>query len=138
VAVNRVTGEVRVLDLDQRTAAGPVVDIAAYLGQQEGGAIQGMGASLSEHAIMQDGAYLTSNFDTYLMPSIADAPERMLVHALEDLDPDDCYGPRGVGELGIGAVTPAIANAVFDAIGMCPAASPISPEAILDAVETLT
>jgi CO/xanthine dehydrogenase Mo-binding subunit len=123
------------LDLDQRSAAGPVVDIAAYLGQQEGGAIQGMGGSLSEDAIMRDGAYLTANFDTYMMPGIADTPARMLVHALEELDPGDCYGPRGVGELGIGAVTPAIANAVLDAIGVCPTVSPISPESILDALE---
>jgi xanthine dehydrogenase D subunit len=135
VAVSRITGEVRVLDLDQRSAAGPVVDVAAYLGQQEGGAVQGMGASLSEEAKMQDGAYLTANLDTYMMPSIADAPERMDVYALEDLDPGDDLGPRGVGELGIGAVSPAIANAVFDAIGVCPTTTPIAPEALIDAMD---
>jgi CO/xanthine dehydrogenase Mo-binding subunit len=69
------------------------------------------------------------------MPCIADAPERLGVYALEELDPGDVYGPRGVGELGIGAVAPAIANAVFDAIGMCPSVSPISPESILDAMD---
>jgi CO/xanthine dehydrogenase Mo-binding subunit len=129
-----VTGEVRVLDLDQRSAAGPVVDVAAYLGQLEGGAVQGIGFTLTEDAAMSEGAYLTRNFDTYLMPSIADAPTRMAVYALEALDAGDEYGPRGVGELGIGAVTPAIANAVRDAIGRCPTISPISPEAILDAL----
>jgi CO/xanthine dehydrogenase Mo-binding subunit len=68
-----------------------------------------------------------------MMPSIADAPVRMAVYALEELDPGDCYGPRGVGELGVGAVTPAIANAVFAALGVCPTTTPFSPEAILDA-----
>jgi len=134
VAVSRVTGEVRVLDLDQRSAAGPVVDLAAYLGQQEGGAVQAIGFTLSEEAAMKNAAYVTANLDTYMMPSIADAPERMAVYALEELDPGDGYGPRGVGELGIGAVTPAIANAVFAAIGVCPTRSPVSPEAILDAM----
>jgi CO/xanthine dehydrogenase Mo-binding subunit len=134
VAVSRITGEVRVLDLDQRSAAGPVMDVAAYLGQQEGGAVQGIGFTLSEDATMTHGAYVTCNFDTYMMPSIADAPARMDVYALEGLDADDAFGPRGVGELGVGAVTPAIANAVFDAIGTCPTVSPISPESILDAV----
>jgi CO/xanthine dehydrogenase Mo-binding subunit len=133
VAVSRITGEVRVLDLDLRSAAGPVVDVAAYLGQQEGGAVQGIGFTLTEAAAMTQGAYVTRNFDTYLMPTVADAPARMAVYALEALDPGDDYGPRGVGELGIGAVTPAIANAVFDAIGRCPTTSPISPETILDA-----
>jgi xanthine dehydrogenase D subunit/xanthine dehydrogenase C subunit len=133
VAVSRVTGEVRVLDLDQRSAAGPVMDVGAYLGQQEGGAVQAVGFTLSEDAVMSNGGYVTANFDTYMMPSIGDAPQRMAVYALEELDPGDRYGPRGVGELGIGAVTPAIANAVFAAIGVCPTRSPISPEAILDA-----
>jgi CO/xanthine dehydrogenase Mo-binding subunit len=133
VAVSRITGEVRVLDLDQRSAAGPVIDVAAYLGQQEGGAVQGIGFTLTEEAVMTQGAYVTRNFDTYLMPSIADAPAQMAVYALEDLDAGDDYGPRGVGELGIGAVTPAIANAVFAAVGLCPTTLPISPEVILDA-----
>jgi xanthine dehydrogenase D subunit/xanthine dehydrogenase C subunit len=134
VAVSRITGEVRVLDLDQRSAAGPVMDVAAYLGQQEGGAVQGIGFTLCEDATMTQGDYDTTNFDTYMMPSSADAPERMDVYALEGLDAGDTFGPRGVGELGVGAVTPAIANAVFEAIGMCPTVSPISPESILDAL----
>jgi len=130
-----VSGAVRVLDLDQHTAAGPVIDIATYLGQQEGGAIQGLGGALSEEALLEAGRYLTSNLDTYLMPGVADAPGNMQVHALEALAPGDAYGPRGVGELGIGAVTPAIANAVFDAIGVCPAMTPICPESLLDAMD---
>jgi xanthine dehydrogenase D subunit len=134
VAVSRITGEVRVLDLDQRSAAGPVVDVAAYLGQQEGGAVQGLGASLTEDAAMRDGVYLTANLDTYMMPSIADAPQRMDVFALEELEPGDDFGPRGVGELGIGAISPAIANAVFEALGVCPTRCPLSPEAVLDAL----
>jgi xanthine dehydrogenase D subunit/xanthine dehydrogenase C subunit len=134
VAVNRISGQIRVLDLNQHSAAGPVLDIAAYLGQQEGGAVQGMGSTLTEDALIRDGEYLTGNFDSYMMPGIADAPERMVVYALEDLDANDPYGPRGVGELGIGAVTPAIVNAVFDATGMCPTVTPISPESILSAM----
>jgi CO/xanthine dehydrogenase Mo-binding subunit len=93
-----------------------------------------MGSTLTEDALMRDGEYLTGNFDSYMMPGIADAPERMVVYALEDLDANDPYGPRGVGELGIGAVTPAIVNAVFDATGMCPTVTPISPESILSAM----
>ena len=82
---------------------------------------------------MRDGSYLTGNLDTYVMPSIADAPERMRTFALESVDDD--LGPRGAGELGIGAVTPAIANAVYAAIGYLPTVTPISCEAILDALE---
>lgn len=135
VAVSRITGQVRVLDLHQHTAAGPILDLAAYLGQMEGGGMQGVGFTLTEDTVMQNGRYVTANLDTYMLPSIADAPETMTTFALEDLDPGDPFGPRGAGELGIGAVTPAIANAVADAIGWWPPRAPFDPEELLDALE---
>lgn len=135
VAVSRVTGEARVLGLHQHTAAGPVMDLAAYLGQIEGGAVQGLGFTLTEDAPMRDGLYLTSNLDTYMLPGIQDVPRRMQSFALESLAEGDIFGPRGVGELGIGAVTPAIANAVFAALGHMPTVTPFPPEAILAALE---
>ena len=135
VAVSSVTGEVRVLDLHQHSAAGPVMDMAAYLGQLEGGAIQGLGFTLSEDMPMPDAAHTHTNLDTYMMPGIQDAPGAMQAFALESLDPADDLGPRGSGELGIGAVTPAIANAIFAATGYLPAVTPFSPETILTALE---
>lgn len=134
VAVDTVTGQVRVLDVSQHTAAGPVLDHAAYLGQIEGASVQGLGFTLMENATLREGEYVTENLDTYMMPSIHDAPQSMTAFALESLEPDDRFGPRGIGELGIGAVTPAIANAVADAIGFWPQRAPINPEAILDAL----
>ncbi|OBZ95115.1 hypothetical protein ADU59_14755 [Pararhizobium polonicum] len=135
VAVSRITGQVRVLDLVQHTAAGPVLDVAAYLGQIEGGGLQGLGFTLSEDAIMENGHFVTTNLDSYMLPGIADAPETLRVHALETLDVDDPFGPRGVGELGIGAITPAIANAVANAIGIWPGRTPFDPQMLLDAME---
>jgi nicotinate dehydrogenase large molybdopterin subunit len=134
VAVNRMTGEVRVLDLEQHIAAGPIVDPAGYLGQIEGGGVQGLGFTLSEDVLMQDGAPLIDNFDGYMMPSIADAPDENRVFADEKLDHDDAHGPRGVGELGIGGVTPAIAAAVADAVGVWSAVMPLRPEDLLGAL----
>ncbi|MBP1860136.1 molybdopterin cofactor-binding domain-containing protein [Rhizobium herbae] len=135
VAVSRITGQVRVLDLVQHTAAGPVLDAAAYLGQIEGGGLQGLGFTLSEDAIMENGLFVTGNLDSYMLPGIADAPETLRVHALETLDADDPFGPRGVGELGIGAVTPAVANAVANAIGIWPVCTPFDPQMLLDTME---
>ncbi|MBW8638873.1 molybdopterin-dependent oxidoreductase [Hoeflea sp. WL0058] len=137
VAVSRATGEARVLDLDLHSAAGPVIDVASYLGQMEGGAIQGLGFTLLEDSLMRDGAYLTTNLDTYMMPGVADTAERLSVFAQESLDEGDDLGPRGVGELGIASVTPAIVNAVGDAIGYWPSRSPLSAEALLDHMETM-
>jgi xanthine dehydrogenase D subunit/xanthine dehydrogenase C subunit len=132
VAVSRITGQVRVLDLHQHTAAGPMLDLAAYLGQIEGGGMQGIGFTLSEDAVMRDGHFLAANLDGYMLPGIADAPQTLACFALEELDQDDPFGPRGAGELGIGAVTPAIANAIADATGFWPEAAPFEPELLLD------
>ncbi|SFJ10250.1 molybdopterin cofactor-binding domain-containing protein [Celeribacter neptunius] len=135
VAVNRITGALRILDLEMHTAAGPVIDMASYLGQMEGGLVQGVGFTLTEDMPMVKGRPVAKNFDTYMMPGVRDVPGTMRVTAHEGLDPGDPFGPRGAGELGIGAVTPAIANAVADAIGRWPVVTPFPPEMILDLME---
>jgi xanthine dehydrogenase D subunit len=132
VAISRITGQVRVLDLHQHTAAGPMLDLAAYLGQIEGGGVQGIGFTLTEDAPMRDGRFLTANLDSYMLPGIGDAPQTLACFALEELDQGDPFGPRGAGELGIGAVAPAIANAVADATGFWPETTPFDPERLLD------
>ncbi len=136
VSVDRATGMVRVLELDQHTAAGPVMDPAGYLGQFEGGNVQGMGFALTEDALLKGGRFTTRNLDTYMVPSVLDAPAAMRTYAVEALDPDDPYGPRGIGELSIGAVAAAINSAVADATGVWITRLPIDPEAMLDALDT--
>ena len=75
----RATGEVRVLDLEQHVAAGPVLD--RYLGQIEGGGVQGLGFTLTEDMILQGGRYLAENLDGYMIPTIADAPNQPCLRA---------------------------------------------------------
>lgn len=140
VAVDRITGMVRLLDMAQHSASGPVLDVASYLGQMEGAASQGMGMTLTEHVVMQDGRAVTGNLDTYIMPSIADRPIAMSTYALDELDDGDPYGPRGVGELGITGSAPAIGNAVARALGLkaqeaWPCHLPLSPETLRNAME---
>lgn len=139
-AVDRDTGMVRILDLVQYTASGPVLDIASYLGQMEGAAGQGQGMTLSEHVIMQAGRAVTLNFDTYVMPGIADRSMSSKVYAFGDLDAGDVYGPRGVGELGIAGTAPAIGNAIAAALGLdaakeWPSILPLSPETLMEMME---
>ena len=131
VAVDRVTGAIALLDLDHHTAAGPVLDAAGYLGQLEGAAVQAQGFTLTEDVRIADGRFLTGNFDGYMMPTSCDAPARMRVFAIEDLDPGDDLGPRGVGELGIGMASPAIAAAIADAVGIWMSEAPFDPEKLL-------
>ncbi len=134
VAVDRVTGLARVLELDQHTAAGPVMDPAGYLGQFEGGNVQGMGFALTEDTLLKAGNFVTRNLDTYMVPTVLDAPAQMRTYAVEALDPGDPYGARGIGELSIGAVAAAINSAVAEATGSWLTKLPLEPEAVLDAL----
>ncbi|MGP9789566.1 molybdopterin cofactor-binding domain-containing protein [Roseinatronobacter sp. NSM] len=138
VSIDRIAGMVRVTDLEMHTAAGPVIDLSAYLGQIEGGVVQGLGMTLSEDTLISGGHMITRNLDSYILPGIRDVPAQFHVTALEGLDADDTLGPRGVGELGIGAVTAAIANAVGAALGRWPATTPFAPETILNMLEGRT
>lgn len=132
VEVDLLTGKVKVLDLDQAIAAGPVVSLLGYQGQIEGGGIMALGYSLMEEAKMENGAYINDNFDTYLIPTIQDVPFVMNVEAIEKLQEGDIYGPRGVGEIGTIAVAPAIVKAIHDATGCWVNKLPVSREFLLE------
>ncbi|WJQ09318.1 xanthine dehydrogenase subunit D [Geobacillus stearothermophilus] len=134
VEVDELTGIVRVKNLDQAVAAGPVIYPTGYLGQIEGGSVMALGYTLLEEAIMEKGKYVTENFDSYLIPTINDIPHSMDITAIEELYEGDPYGPRGVGEIGTVAVAPAIAKAIYDAIGLWVTKLPVSREEIVKAV----
>ncbi|MFC0272793.1 xanthine dehydrogenase subunit D [Metabacillus herbersteinensis] len=131
VEVDLLTGKVRVLNLDQVVSAGPVVSAMGYQGQIEGGGVMALGYTLMEEAKMDKGIYLTDNFDTYLIPTICDVPFQMNVEAVEKLFDGDSFGPRGVGEIGTVAVSPAIVRAIYDATGCWVNKLPVSPEYLL-------
>ncbi len=137
VAIDRITGMVHVPNFEQHSASGPILDTASYLGQMEGAASQGLGMTLTEHIQIDEGHVVNGNFDTYAMPSFADRPSSMTTFALEELDVGDPYGPRGVGELGIAGVAPAVTNAIANALALRPSTAwptclPLSPETLLD------
>ncbi|MBM7563304.1 molybdopterin cofactor-binding domain-containing protein [Paenibacillus sacheonensis] len=125
--VNTLTGRVRVLEQYHAVAAGPVVNPQGYLGQIEGGSIMALGYALTEEALMQQGQYATSNLDTYLIPTIADAAGEMAIEPIEELPEGDNYGPRGIGEIGSVGLAPAILAAVHDATGKRLNRLPIDP-----------
>lgn len=135
VEVDMLTGKVKVLDLHQSVAAGPVVNEMGYLGQIEGGGVMALGYTLMEDVVMANGQYATENLDSYLIPGIKDVPFKLHVKAIEQLPQDDFHGPRGVGEIGTVAVAPAIASAIYHAIGVRISSLPVKPESVLKALE---
>ncbi|ARK28933.1 xanthine dehydrogenase subunit D [Halalkalibacter krulwichiae] len=131
VEVNRLTGMVKVNQIDHTVAAGPVVNPMGYLGQIEGGGVMALGFTLTEDALIHEGKYVTKNLDTYLIPTIFDVPEQHRVSAIEELPEGDSFGPRGVGEVGSVALAPAIVAAIRDATGVWVNELPIKPEQLM-------
>jgi CO/xanthine dehydrogenase Mo-binding subunit len=133
VAVDRLSGRVRVQALHHITAAGRVIHPPGYLGQIEGAAVMGLGMTLTEDMPTDDGRYRFDNLDQYLIPTLQDAPEQR-VDVLDDTPADADYPVRGVGELGIEAVAPAIVAAIEAACGVRVRHLPVDPDRLLAAL----
>lgn len=133
VEVDRLTGRVRVPALHHITAAGRVIHPPGYLGQIEGAAVMGLGMTLTEDMPAHQGCYRKDNLDQYLIPTLQDAP-RQRVDVLDDTPLDDPFPVRGVGELGIEAVAPAIVAAIEAATEVRVSRLPVDPGQLLAAM----
>ena len=74
------------------------------------------------------------SFIEYFLPTALDVPKEVRVSILETPDPNGPYGAKGVGEFTMNSAAPAIANAVYDAIGIQIKKLPITPEKVLQAL----
>jgi xanthine dehydrogenase molybdenum-binding subunit len=136
VEVNTETGEVKVLKYVLAHDIGRAINPMTVEGQIEGGVTQSLGYALYEDLIidMGTGETLTDSFETYKIPSFLDMPEIKVV-MVEEENPRHAFGAKGVGESGNTNVASAIANAVYDAIGIRVDSLPMTPEKILDALK---
>ncbi len=130
VEVDTDTGKVTVVRLASATDAGKAINPKGVEGQIEGGAVQGLGFALMEDMIVQDGKFLNSRFSTYIIPTAADVP-RIDPLIVEVHDPTGPHGAKGVAEPATIATTPAILNAIADALGKRLSRTPASPERVL-------
>lgn len=130
VRVDRLTGRIDVRHVHFAPVTGPVVSPAGVRAQCEGGAALAVGFLLTESLRVAEGRFDACNLDGYLLPTIADAPS-VEVTCVDNL-PADPLGPRGVGEIGVNAAGPAIANAILAATGLVCRCLPVDPEAVLD------
>jgi CO/xanthine dehydrogenase Mo-binding subunit len=135
VKVDRETGQIRVTRLVQAQDVGTTINPMSVEGQIEGGAVQGIGRALTEDVVIDrnDGHLLNPSFTTYLMPLAADMPqiENILIEVPTE---DGPFGARAVAEPPGFGPPAAIANAVYDAIGVRIKDLPITPAKILAAL----
>ncbi|MBT7547879.1 MAG: xanthine dehydrogenase family protein molybdopterin-binding subunit, partial [Gemmatimonadetes bacterium] len=129
------TGKVKILRYTAVQDAGKAVHPSYVEGQIQGGAAQGIGWALSEEYFIDDeGKMLNSSFLDYRMPTALDLPMIDTV-IVEVHNPGHPFGVRGVGEVPIVPPLAAIANALYDAIGVRIDDLPLNPARVLAAMQ---
>ncbi len=136
VEVDVETGEVTLIRVVAAHDCGRIVNPTMVDSQVIGGVTQGIGYALTEDQVVDSrlGKILNANLEEYKVPTVADVPE--IIHAAVNL-PDinaNPLGAKGVGEPPLIPTAPAIANAVYDAIGVRIYEAPITRRRLLDAM----
>ena len=135
VEVDRATGQVKLTRYVQCQDVGVAINPMAVEGQLEGGAVQGIGRALTEDMLFdqETGAVRNPSFATYLMPLALDLPEleTLMVRVPSE---DGPFGARAVAEPPGFGPPAAIANAIYDAVGVRIRELPLSGERVLAAL----
>lgn len=130
VEVDDETGQVQVLKIVSAYDVGRAINPEMVRTQMEGGAVQGMSTALLEGLILQEGVPKNPNFTDYRIATAVDAPletENIIVEVPQD---DGPFGARGIGEHPMIPTAPAIANAVYNAVGVRIDSLPITAEKV--------
>ncbi len=131
VAVDTETGFVTVNRVVCADDVGKAINPDQVVGQIEGAIVQAHGYALLEDFRINKGQVLTPYFSTYLIPGIYDIPSRVDSIIVEDPHPNGPFGARGMAEMPYLPYTPAVAAAIFDAIGVWFDSFPLTPERVL-------
>ena len=134
VEVDTDTGIVQVLNVYTAADIGKAINPQNVEGQIEGGTVQGIGMALMEEQVIKEGITLNPDLTGYLIPTSMDTPH-FVTRLVENEDCEGPFGSKGIGEPATIATTPAIANAIYDAIGVRVYDLPITPEKILKALK---
>ena len=134
VEADELTGRVRLVQCLLTVACGKVFSLAGVEQQLAGAAAQGAGLALFEDLALDGGRIRADDLATYLIPTSLDLPDIACL-ALPDDEPTGPMGIKGMGEVGIHGPGPAVAQALFDAIGLDVARLPVAPETVLAALE---
>ncbi len=130
VEVDPELGTVQVKDMVAIHDVGRVINRAGVEGQVEGGAVMAIGYALTETMELKTNQRWVDSFTEYLLPTALDVPDRIETILLELPELSGPFGVKGIAEMGLVPVAPAIANAVFDAVGVRATELPIRPERI--------
>jgi selenium-dependent xanthine dehydrogenase len=130
VEVNTRTGEALVLKVIVANDVGKALNPLGLQGQVEGGVMMGIGNALTENFIVENGVIFTDRMARYRIPSIAQTPQITSI-VVEHPVESGPYGAKGVGEIVSIPTSPAIVNAIYNAVGVRLDSLPVDQEDIL-------
>jgi CO/xanthine dehydrogenase Mo-binding subunit len=135
VEVDEESGKIKILNYVAAHDVGRAINPMLLEGQVYGGVTMGVGYALTEQLILHKGEVMNPNFRDYKLLTCKDRiPVKTVV--VETQDPDGPFGAKGIGEPGCVPTAPAIANAIYDAIGVRIKDLPITPEKIVAALKS--
>ena len=133
VSVDEETGEVTVHKVWAAHDCGRALNPVSVEGQIIGSVWMGMGQALTEEMVWKDGMLMNPGLLEYRSPSSIESPEVEPI-IVESIDPEGPFGAKECSEGSLAATIPAIANAIYDAVGVRLRESPFTPERVLAAL----
>ncbi len=130
IEVDLETGQIEVVRGASAFDVGRAINRKMIQGQIEGGFVQGMSTALFESLKLKDGILQNPSFVDYRIATAADAPQEIATRIVEVPQDDGPWGARGVGEHVMVPTVAAVANAVYDAVGIRVGAPPFLPEKV--------
>ena len=136
VEVDEETGRYRIVRFVTTGDIGKALNPAQLRGQDEGGAVMGLGHTMMEHLVLDSGGRLVNRgLLDYRIPTSKDIPDKTLSLLVENSDGPGPYGAKGTGESGVLAVSPAVVSALSEATGLGFTDLPVTPERLWEALQ---
>ena len=134
VEVDTETGKVKIVKYVAAVDCGTAINPKLAEGQSEGAVLNGISYALTEEYIFNEkGRMLNPNFDHYKIFTTLDVPEIQTI-LVPTYEPSGPFGAKSIAEININGPLPAIANAIYDAVGIRIQEAPLTPEKILMAL----
>ncbi|MCS5655525.1 MAG: xanthine dehydrogenase family protein molybdopterin-binding subunit [Dehalococcoidia bacterium] len=134
IEVDTDTGAIRIPHYVSVADVGVAINPQQCEGQDEGASMQGLGHTLFEEMVYEDGQLLNPNMVDYKVPTFADLPGDLESMMIENHDGPGPFGAKGLGEGGIVSAAPSVANALFQATGVRIKDLPLTPERVWRAI----
>jgi CO/xanthine dehydrogenase Mo-binding subunit len=134
VEVDVETGAVELVDVSIVADAGHALHYDSARAQAEGGGVMGIGLALNEETLYGGNELLNANPFHYRLPTMRDIPEHYSVSIVENNDGPGPFGAKGMAQTSVPCMSPAVNNAIFDAIGVQLDSTPLTGEKVLRAL----